>query len=183
MQMHKGVANPFAIDYRIFMTQQRGNKNTGNTEQAETIHIKKYGNSRLYSSAETRFVTIDELAAVVRSGKKVKVTDADTNEDITAEILTQILLENGRAQHFPVEMLEQMIRLNEQALGSFWSNYLDQSMRMFESFQQNLKMLQSANPFFQWMAGGANSPQMTPSDEDSEPKSKKRPASSRRNPK
>jgi polyhydroxyalkanoate synthesis repressor PhaR len=169
------------------MTQQRGNKSSetqtaqNSQDSADVIHIKKYGNRRLYSSAETRFVTIAELAAAVRSGKKVRVTDAETDADITAEILTQILLENGRAQHFPVEMLEQMIRLNEQALSSFWANYLDQSVRMFESFQQNLKMLQNANPFFQWMTRGDNSAQMTPSGSETETKKKKPGTSNRRN--
>jgi len=170
------------------MTQQRGNKDSEthqsprqSNDSGEVIHIKKYGNRRFYSSTETRFVTIAELATTVRSGKRIRVTDAESDEDITAEILTQILLENGRAQHFPVEMLEQMIRLNEKALGSFWSNYLDQSMRMFDSFQQNLKMLQGANPFFQWMTGAANSSPMTPPDTESEAKSKKRSPSNRRN--
>jgi polyhydroxyalkanoate synthesis repressor PhaR len=173
------------------MSQHRSNKNSdpssthssheSSSDSSGIIHIKKYGNRRLYSSAETRFVTLSELAAAVRSGKKVRVTDADTDEDITAEILTQILLENGRAQHFPVEMLEQMIRLNEQALSSFWSNYLEQSMRMFESFQQNLKMLQNANPFFQWMTGRNSSSQTTLGVTDSEPTKKKPTTSSRRN--
>jgi polyhydroxyalkanoate synthesis repressor PhaR len=167
-----------AIHYTVsVMTQPRDNKSA----EPEVIHIKKYGNRRLYSSAETRFVTLAELASAVRSGKKVRVTDAETDADITSEILTQILLENGRAQHFPVEMLEQMIRINEHALNSFWSNYLDQSVKMFESFQQNFKMLQSANPFFQWMTGSAGSSQMTPSETNSEPKKKKPGSSSRRN--
>jgi polyhydroxyalkanoate synthesis repressor PhaR len=176
--MHKKIAILAPIDYTVsVMTQQR----EGGSDQTEVIHIKKYGNRRLYSSAETRFVTLAELASAVRSGKRVQVTDAETDEDITSEVLTQILLENGRAQHFPVEMLEQMIRLNEQALSNFWSNYVDQSMKMFESFQQNFKMLQSANPFFQWMTGSANSPQMTPSETTSEAKKKKTGSTSRRN--
>lgn len=180
MHLHKKFANLAPIDYTVsVMTQQRDNPNA----EPEVIHIKKYGNRRLYSSAETRFVTLAELASAVRSGKKVRVTDAETDADITSEILTQILLENGRAQHFPVEMLEQMIRLNEQALGNFWSNYLDQSMKMFESFQQNFKMLQNANPFFQWMTGSAGSSPMTPPETDSAPKKKKHSPSSRRNPK
>lgn len=108
------------------------------------MQIKKYGNRRLYSSSETRFVTIDEVADAVRSGQKVVVTDGDTQQDITAEILTQILLENRRAQHFPIEMLEQMIRLNEEAVKGFMGAYLDQSLRMIQNFQETVR---NFNPF------------------------------------
>lgn len=143
-----------------------GNKEDSGDKQNDTlhehepkpkkvIHIKKYGNRRLYSSSETRFVTIDELAKSVKDGHKVKVTDSDTDEDITSEILTQILLENGRAQHFPVEVLEQMIRVNEQVLRGFWSNYLDQSFKTFETFQKNWQdnwqKFNKSNLFFQWL--------------------------------
>lgn len=118
------------------------------------IQIKKYGNRRLYSSSETRFITIEELATAVRQGNRVQVTDADTGEDITSEILTQILLESRRAQHFPIELLEQMIRVNERTIRDFWSIYLEQSFKMVESLQESFRALQDKNPLFQWMMAG-----------------------------
>ena len=112
------------------------------------IRIRKYPNRRLYSTADKRFVTLNEIAEWVRQGKRVAVTDSESQTDITSEILTQILLEGGRASHFPVQVLEQMIRLNESTLRGFWDMYLNQSMQMFmgvqremESFYQNLSPL------------------------------------------
>ncbi len=127
--------------------------NRSNDRDAETVHVKKYGNRRFYSSSESRFMTIDELAQSVRRGAKVRVTDADSGADITSEILTQILLEGGRAQHFPVELLEQMIRLNEHALKSFWGGYFEQSRKVFENLQENWQSLSQTNLFFQWLGG------------------------------
>lgn len=120
------------------------------------LHIKKYGNRRLYAAAETRFVTIQELAQYVRSGRKVRVTDADTGEDITSEILTQILLEGGRAQHLPVELLEKMIQVNEKALQNFWGAYIDQSTKLMETFQENWQSMRKSSLFFQWLGDSAS---------------------------
>ena len=66
------------------------------------IRIRKYPNRRLYSTADKRFVTLNEIAEWVRQGKRVAVTDSESQTDITSEILTQILLEGGRASHVPV---------------------------------------------------------------------------------
>lgn len=120
------------------------------------MRIKKYGNRRLYSSTETRFVTIDEIADAVREGRTVAVTDADTRQDITAEILTQILLESRRAQHFPVEMLEQMIRLNEEAVKGFMGAYFEQSVRVMRTIQETFR---SFNPFLSLLKPAPASPE------------------------
>lgn len=106
----------------------------------EPILVKKYENRRLYSSTEKRYVTLTEIASWVVAGKKVQVIDVTNENDITAEVLTQILLENGRAKHLPVELLENMIRFNEFALKNFWSPILDQSMEMMKKW----------NPFLSW---------------------------------
>ena len=170
------------------------------------IHIKKYGNRRLYSSYDTRFVTLEEIAEMVRVGHRVQVLDASTEEDITSEILTQILLEIRRAQHFPVELLEQMIRQNEETLKNFWENYLNQSFQMFLGLQKEMegfyqrfsqKTLQSFNPFLSlWdnatklQASGPSKPQTNnpappPADTGSMPlkATKKHGGSTPRNPK
>lgn len=104
------------------------------------VEIRKYGNRRLYSSAEARFITLGEVSALVKNGQKVRVTDAAGN-DITCDILTQILLEDGRVRHFPVALLEQMIRLNEETLKAYWQNYLNQSLQMFLGMQKEMEKL------------------------------------------
>ncbi|MCM2323929.1 MAG: hypothetical protein NDJ90_11775 [Oligoflexia bacterium] len=138
---------------------------SGSETPDEAVQIKKYGNRRLYSSSEARFVTMEEIGALVRSGRKIRVTDANTEKDITAEILTQILLEGGRAQHFPVELLEQMIRLNEETLKGFWENYLHQSLNMFLGVQKEMEQFYKSlkNPF---LAAWKNSSE--PGDRDRE---------------
>ncbi|MCM2277409.1 MAG: hypothetical protein NDJ89_04980 [Oligoflexia bacterium] len=109
-------------------------------DDSRVFHIKKYGNRRFYSSSKARFVTLEEIASAVRGGRKIRVTDAN-EQDITCEILTQILLEGGKARHFPVELLEQMVRLNEEALRGFWQAYLDQSLKVFQGVQKEMQQL------------------------------------------
>ncbi len=116
----------------------------------ETISIKKYGNRRFYSSKEKTYVTIAEIKTWVQKGHRIQVTDADTELDITSEILTQILLEQGRASHLPVEILEQMIRMNEKTLTKIWAPLLEQNLRMMSQMGEvalsGFKMLAQALP-------------------------------------
>jgi polyhydroxyalkanoate synthesis repressor PhaR len=96
-----------------------------------TIRIKKYGNRRFYSSADKSYVTLSQIEEWVRKGRTINVTDAESGDDITAQVLTQIILEQGRAQHLPIEMLETMIRLNEKTLKSIWAPLLEQNLKAF----------------------------------------------------
>lgn len=100
----------------------------------EVLHIKKYENRRLYSRDEKRYVTLAEIGEWVVAGKKIQVVDVLTELDITPEILTQILIERGRAHHLPVEMLETLIRFNEGAIQKFWLPMFDQTFKMMEKF-------------------------------------------------
>lgn len=113
----------------------------------ETIKIKKYGNRRYYSSTDKRYVTLAEIEKWIQKGRKIQVTDAETEASITAEVLTQILLEQGRAQHFPVELLESMIRMNEKNLSSFWTPLMEQNMKLMSQMGElaftNMKALMS----------------------------------------
>jgi polyhydroxyalkanoate synthesis repressor PhaR len=88
------------------------------------ILIKKYENRRLYSSTAGRHLTLSEVAELVRSGESISVIDAGTSQDITAEILTQILLEQGRARDLPVEFLTHMIRMQEDVVSTFVQNVI-----------------------------------------------------------
>lgn len=96
----------------------------------ENIYIKKYGNRRFYSSTEKTYITMAEIKSWVQKGHRVQVVDAETEKDITSEILTQILLDQGRASHFPVELLEQMIRMNEKTLKEIWTPVIEQNLKL-----------------------------------------------------
>src|SRR5438552_2745828 len=84
------------------------------------VLIKKYGNRRLYDTEASRYITLDDLAARVRSGSEVRVVDAKSNEDLTQATLTQLIMENrGASQLLPVSLLHQLIRLGDDALAEF----------------------------------------------------------------
>lgn len=75
------------------------------------IEIKKYPNRRLYDTSRSRYVNLDELAAMIRGGDDVRITDSDTGEDRTREVLLQIVLdvlEGGEV--VPTGMLRRIIR-------------------------------------------------------------------------
>ncbi len=73
--------------------------------------IRKYGNRRLYDTVGKRYVNLDEIAQMIRDGAEVQVIDAGTNEDLTASILTQIVIEQTRTHGagLPVEILRELI--------------------------------------------------------------------------
>lgn len=84
----------------------------------EKVLIKKYGNRRLYSTATSSYITLSELEEMVHSGLSIQVIDANSKEDITAQVLTQILVEGGKAKSIPVGFLEKIIRQRADLLDS-----------------------------------------------------------------
>ncbi|HBH00836.1 MAG: hypothetical protein A2X36_02035 [Elusimicrobia bacterium GWA2_69_24] len=88
--------------------------------------IKRYSNRKLYDTQESRYVTLDEIEEMVRSGKEVAVVDAASGEDLTAVTLTQIILENERNHRttLPTAFLHQLIKH-----GEAWQDFIAKSMR------------------------------------------------------
>src|ERR1051326_7858266 len=79
----------------------------------EPVTIKKYANRRLYNTGTSTYVTLEDLAALVKSGEDFVVYDAKTGEDITRSVLTQIIFEqeNKEGQNLlPITFLRQLIR-------------------------------------------------------------------------
>jgi polyhydroxyalkanoate synthesis repressor PhaR len=73
--------------------------------------IKKYSNRRLYDTSASKYVNLDELAALVRNGEEVTVVDAKTGADLTRPVLVQIVMEvQGGLDLFPVGLLHRIIR-------------------------------------------------------------------------
>ena len=66
---------------------------SGASDQSDKVVIKKYANRRLYNTAKSSYVTLDDLAKMVRSGEDFAVYDAKIGEDITRSVLTQIIVE------------------------------------------------------------------------------------------
>lgn len=95
--------------------------------------IKKYPNRRLYDTGVSRYVTIEDIRLLVRSGEKFRVVDAKTDEDITRNLLLQVILEqeDKGPPIFTIEILEQLIRTYGDAMQGFMTTYLKQSLDIF----------------------------------------------------
>ena len=114
------------------------------------VVIKKYGNRRLYDTGDSRYVTLDELAAKIRAGADIRVVDAQTNEDLTQATLTQLVLETGNAAKFlPVQLLTQMIRLSDDALAEFFSRYVTGALDLYLQAKRGVQTIASYNPLTQ----------------------------------
>jgi len=115
-----------------------------------TVLIKKYGNRRLYDTSDSRYVTLDELAAKIRTGADLRVVDAQTGEDLTQATLTQLVLETGHAARFlPVQLLMQMIRLSDDALAEFFSRYVTGALDLYLQAKRGVQSIASYNPLAQ----------------------------------
>jgi polyhydroxyalkanoate synthesis repressor PhaR len=86
-----------------------------------TILIKKYSNRKLYDQTHSRYVTLDEIADLIRQGGDVAVVDATSGEDLTSVTLAQVILENERNRKtaFPAAFLHQLIKNGESVQAFF----------------------------------------------------------------
>lgn len=82
--------------------------------------IKRYESRKLYDTEESRYVSLDEIALWIRQGQEVKVVDNATNNDVTSQTLTQIILDEGRkgTSFLPSELLHDLVRVGERAVSS-----------------------------------------------------------------
>ncbi|WP_439816084.1 polyhydroxyalkanoate synthesis repressor PhaR [Zavarzinia sp. CC-PAN008] len=105
------------------------------------VTIKKYANRRLYNTATSSYVTLDNLAQMLKQGSDFVVFDAKTGEDITRSVLTQIIFEEeGKGQNMlPIRFLRQLIRFYGDNLQSVVPNYLDMSMEAFARNQEQMR--------------------------------------------
>jgi polyhydroxyalkanoate synthesis repressor PhaR len=114
------------------------------------VVIKKYGNRRLYDTADSRYVNLDDIAVLIRQGKEVKVLDAKTGEDLTRVTLTQIITEDAKEKPtgLPLELLRQLIVASDQARQEFIMWYLKSAFDTYETVQDavagRLSQMQSA---------------------------------------
>lgn len=107
----------------------------------DCIIIKKYANRRLYNTQTSSYITLDFLAKLTREGKDFKVIDAKTGDDITHNILTQIIMEEETSgqQMLPVSFLRELISLYGNSMQSMVPHYLEASMDAFRKNQQKFQ--------------------------------------------
>ena len=109
--------------------------------QIPPVVVKKYANRRLYNTESSSYITLDNLAEMVRAGRDFVVYDAKTSDDITRSVLTQIIVEEeskGGAM-LPTPFLRQLIGLYGGNLQGLVPRYLEQSMGAFAEQQQRLR--------------------------------------------
>ncbi len=82
--------------------------------------IKRYESRKLYDTEESRYVSLDEIARFIRSGQEVRVVDNATSQEVTAQTLAQLILEEGRngRSKIPSEILHDLVRFGEKALST-----------------------------------------------------------------
>jgi polyhydroxyalkanoate synthesis repressor PhaR len=109
--------------------------------------VKKYPNRRLYDTAESRYITLEDLADRIKKGTDVLVQDATTGADLTQATLTQIILESrGGAKLLPVPLLLRLIRLGDEALAEFFGRYVSWALEMYLQAQHGARALMPINP-------------------------------------
>ena len=107
------------------------------------VTIKKYANRRLYDTESSTYITLDRLAEMTREGRESQVVDAKTGEDITRQVLTQIIVdeESRGSTMLPVNFLKQLIGLYGNSMQGMVPQYLEAAM---DAFQRNQSAVQNA---------------------------------------
>lgn len=103
--------------------------------------IKKYANRRLYNTGTSTYVTLDDLADMVKSGEDFVVHDAKTSEDLTRSVLTQIIFEQeSRGTNLlPITVLRQLIRFYDDSMNAVVPSYLEHSINAFVADQDSIR--------------------------------------------
>jgi polyhydroxyalkanoate synthesis repressor PhaR len=119
--------------------------------------IKKYSNRRLYDTTRSRYISLDELAETVRSGKDVRVIDAKTEADLTQLTLAQIIFESkSAARLLPPQLLTQLVRLSDDSLAEFLGQYVSAALDLYLQAKQGAQTLAPYIPFGAMPFGAQN---------------------------
>jgi polyhydroxyalkanoate synthesis repressor PhaR len=119
------------------------------------VLIKKYGNRRLYDTEQSRYITLEELAELIRRGDRgdVRVVGAKNGEDLTTATLAQIIFESwGAARLLPAPLLVQLIRMGDSALAEFLGTYVSLAL---DAYRGARKGVQAIAPFTPFLGSGA----------------------------
>ena len=127
---------------------------TTTTKTAEPVTIKKYANRRLYNTGTSSYVTLEDLAGMVKTGEDFVVYDAKTGDEITRSVLTQIIFEqeNKEGQNLlPIAFLRQLIRFYGDSMQMLVPRYLEVSIesltREQEKFRHQMAQAFGVNAF------------------------------------
>lgn len=104
------------------------------------VTLKKYPNRRLYDTEKSAYITLKDVAEMIREGREVEVFDVKTDEEVTAFILTQIIMENAKRQNslLPAPFLHLVIRFGEDLLSEFFEKYLESAIQSYLAYRKNM---------------------------------------------
>jgi polyhydroxyalkanoate synthesis repressor PhaR len=130
--------------------------NSDKPSDGRPVVVKKYANRRLYNTATSSYVTLDDLARMIKNGGDFVAYDAKTGEDITRSVLTQIIVEQEQKGQnlLPISFLRQLISLYGDSMQFLVPGYLEQAMLAFaqnqEQMRRNLQATLGIFPFGQF---------------------------------
>ena len=125
----------------------------------DMVTLKKYSNRRLYNTETSKYVTLEAVGDMVKAGRQVKIVDAKTKADVTAFVLTQIVLEEARNKNIllPVPVLHQIIRYGDNALEDFFDKYLQRAIKNYLDYKRAFD-----NQMKQWLDMGMDMSRTAP---------------------
>ena len=106
----------------------------------QKILIKKYPNRRLYNTEMSSYITVNDVAELIKSGNRVEVRDVNSGEDVTALVLTQIIMEKAKTNQgvLPVSLLHLVIQFGDNVLHEFFENYLEKTMESYLMYRKTM---------------------------------------------
>jgi polyhydroxyalkanoate synthesis repressor PhaR len=124
---------------------------------SDKVKLKKYANRRLYDMEKSAYVTLNQVADLIRQGRQVEVVDAKSKEDVTASILSQIILEEAKNKNIllPVPVLHLIIQYGDNVLGEFFEKYLQQMIQTYLAHRHAVD-----DQFKKWLEMGLDFPNM-----------------------
>ncbi|MFY9984349.1 MAG: polyhydroxyalkanoate synthesis regulator DNA-binding domain-containing protein [Chthoniobacterales bacterium] len=133
--------------------------NSTDNDEPRTLEIRKYQNRRYYDSTRSQHLSLQQIHKLIIEGYNIRVLDAKTNEDITAKVLTQILLEYEpvKLTMFSNELLTRAIRVNDRLLKDFVDVYFRQAFEAFCGSQRHVdQMLRQAHHLTSFLPAAAS---------------------------
>src|ERR1051326_7884702 len=114
---------------------------TGADAAGKHLDIRKYPNRRYYDATHSRHLTLQDIRSLIRDGYDLTVTDSRSGADITAQVLTQIILEleTPKLDTFPVPLLLRLIRANDHLIRGFVDQYFNQALQSWLEYQKQLE--------------------------------------------
>src|SRR3954469_7913284 len=137
-------------------SDQPSGGNSGTPSGGKPVTVKKYANRRLYNTASSSYVTLDDLAKMIKEGGDFVVYDAKTGEDLTRSVMTQIIVEQEQKGQnlLPTSFLRQLIGFYGDSMQFLVPGYLEQAMIAFarnqEQMRKNLQATFGIFPFGQF---------------------------------